>query len=44
MVNISAAMAKNLVDVIFEMADTIKQLGPNPLNKNIKTLQEEIHK
>ena len=44
MVNISAAMAKNLVEVIFEMADTIKQLGPNPLNKNIKTLQEEIHK
>jgi F420-non-reducing hydrogenase iron-sulfur subunit len=44
MVNISAAMAKNLVEVIFEMADTIKQLGPNPLNKNIKTIQEEIHK
>ena len=44
MVNISAAMAKNLVEVIFEMADTIKQLGPNPLNKNIKILQEEIHK
>jgi F420-non-reducing hydrogenase iron-sulfur subunit len=31
MVNISAAMAKNLVDVIFEMVDTIKELGPNPL-------------
>ena len=33
MVNISAAMAKNLVEVIFEMVDTIKQLGPNPLKK-----------
>jgi coenzyme F420-reducing hydrogenase delta subunit len=31
MVNISAAMAKNLVDVIFEMVDTVKQLGPNPI-------------
>ncbi len=36
MVNISAAMAKNLVEVIFEMTDTIKQLGPNPLNKKLK--------
>jgi len=33
MVNISAAMAKNLVDVINEMVGTIKQLGPNPINK-----------
>jgi F420-non-reducing hydrogenase iron-sulfur subunit len=31
MVNISAAMAKNLVDVIIEMVDTVKKLGPNPI-------------
>ena len=31
MVNISAAMAKNLVDVIFDMVDTVKKLGPNPI-------------
>jgi F420-non-reducing hydrogenase iron-sulfur subunit len=43
MVNISAAMAKNLVEVIFEMVDTIKQLGPNPLKTNTKILKEEIH-
>jgi F420-non-reducing hydrogenase iron-sulfur subunit len=44
MVNISAAMAKNLVDVIFEMVDTIKQIGPNPLKTSSKTLKEEIYK
>jgi coenzyme F420-reducing hydrogenase delta subunit len=44
MVNISAAMAKNLVDEIFEMVDTIKQIGPNPLKTNSKILKEEIHK
>ena len=43
-VNISAAMAKNLVDVIFEMVETIKQMGPNPLKTNSKILKEEIHK
>lgn len=31
MVNNSAAMAKNLVEVIFEMVETIKKLGPNPI-------------
>jgi coenzyme F420-reducing hydrogenase delta subunit len=33
MVNISAAMAKNLVEVIFEMVETVKKLGPNPIKK-----------
>ena len=37
MENLSAAMAKPLVDVIHEMVDTIKKLGPNPLrNNNLK--------
>lgn len=44
MVNISAAMAKNLVEVIIEMADVIKTLGPNPVNANNKILKEEIQK
>jgi len=43
MVNISAAMAKNLVDVIFEMVDTVKQLGPNPIKPQFlgKSLKQE---
>jgi hypothetical protein len=47
MVNISAAMAKNLVEVIFEMVDNIKKLGPNPLQTNTKILKScltEIYK
>lgn len=44
MVNISAAMAKNLVEVISEMVDSIKHLGPNPLKTNNKILKEEIQK
>jgi F420-non-reducing hydrogenase iron-sulfur subunit len=36
MVNISAAMAKNLVEVIHEMVYIIKELGPNPINKTVK--------
>jgi F420-non-reducing hydrogenase iron-sulfur subunit len=44
MVNISAAMAINLVEVIFDMVDNIKQLGPNPLKTNNKIIKEEILK
>jgi len=33
MENISAAMAKPLVDIIQEMVDTVKKLGPSPLKK-----------
>jgi coenzyme F420-reducing hydrogenase delta subunit len=44
MVNISAAMAKNLVEVILEMVDIIKKLGPNPINSKNKILKEEIQK
>jgi len=43
MVNISAAMAKNLVDVIHEMVNTVKQLGPNPIkNTNLKSKEEIV--
>lgn len=43
MENISAAMAKPLVDIINEMVATIKELGPNPLKKNkLETKSETI--
>jgi F420-non-reducing hydrogenase iron-sulfur subunit len=44
MVNVSAAGAVNLVKVIFEMVDNIKQLGPNPLILNNTILKEETYK
>jgi len=34
MVNVSAAMARPLADIIIDMVDTVKKLGPSPL-KNI---------
>jgi F420-non-reducing hydrogenase iron-sulfur subunit len=36
MVNVSAAMAKNLVEHINEMVDTVKQLGPNIVKNKIE--------
>ena len=43
MVNISAAMAVNLVEVIHDLIKEIKQLGPNPIkNANVK-LNEETY-
>jgi coenzyme F420-reducing hydrogenase delta subunit len=35
MVNISAAMATNLVAAITDMVQTIKELGPNPIRKSL---------
>jgi F420-non-reducing hydrogenase iron-sulfur subunit len=41
MVNISAAMAVNLVEMINDMVKEIKKLGPNPIGiKNVKLNQE----
>jgi hypothetical protein len=34
MVNISAAMATNLVDAINDMVNIVKELGPNPIYKS----------
>lgn len=44
MVNVSAAMAKPLVEIIFDMVDTVKKLGPSPIknSKKIDTKFEEI--
>jgi len=44
MVNISAAMAINLVEVIHEMVYIIKELGPNPIGIKSSKLKEEINK
>ena len=44
MINNSAAMAQNLVNIINEMVITIKKLGPNPIKKNKLTIKEETTK
>ena len=44
MENISAAMAKPLVDIINEMVDTVKKLGPNPAKKTNKQNLTTIEK
>jgi F420-non-reducing hydrogenase iron-sulfur subunit len=36
MVNISAAMAVNLVDVIHDLVKEIKELGPNPIKIKVQ--------
>jgi len=44
MINVSAAGGPTLVKAIFEMVNTVKQLGPNPIkNSNLKS-KEEITK
>ena len=42
MVNVSAAGAVNLVEIIRIMVNEIKQLGPNPIGKKILKQKEEI--
>ncbi len=42
MVNISAAMAKNLVDIINDMVDTVKKLGPNRVGDPTSTQSTPI--
>ena len=38
MINVSAAGAKPLVDIIHEMVETVKKLGPSPVkNKTVQT-------
>jgi F420-non-reducing hydrogenase iron-sulfur subunit len=43
MINISAAMARPLVDHINDMIEAVKKIGPNPLRKNEKSTKQEIH-
>jgi len=43
MVNLSASMAKPLVDHMIEMVETVKKLGPSPVkNKNLQIKPEII--
>lgn len=41
MVNVSAAMARPLADIIIDMIETVRQLGPNPTNQNGKLTELE---
>ncbi|MDD5399388.1 MAG: hydrogenase iron-sulfur subunit [Dehalococcoidia bacterium] len=41
MVNVSAAMARQLTEHIKEMAETVSKLGPSPLNKAKGTAPQE---
>jgi len=42
MINISAAMARPLVDHINDIIETVKKLGPNPVSGNARKVKEEI--
>ena len=44
MVNVSAAMAHPLADIIIDMVETVRKLGPNPLrlNNNPKELETTL--
>ena len=42
MINISAAMARPLVDHINDMIETVKKIGPNPLAGKVQRVKEEI--
>ena len=37
MVNVSAAMGRPLADIIIDMVETVRKLGPNRLKLNTKT-------
>jgi coenzyme F420-reducing hydrogenase delta subunit len=41
MVNIGAADARPFAEILRNMAETVKKLGPSPLNKN-KAVPQEI--
>jgi F420-non-reducing hydrogenase iron-sulfur subunit len=41
MVNLSAAMARQLTEHINKMAETVKKLGPSPLNRAEKPARQE---
>ncbi len=44
MINISSAMAKPLADNMTDMVNTIKEIGPSPLNSRKKQIKPEIIK
>lgn len=42
MVNISAAMARPFVEHLNELIETVRKLGPSPLNSAVQTTKQEI--
>jgi len=42
MVNVSAAMAKPLSDIIIDMVETVRKLGPSPLKANVSNKTENL--
>jgi coenzyme F420-reducing hydrogenase delta subunit len=42
MVNISAAMARPLADVITDMVHTVRRLGPSPIAANAISITENF--
>jgi F420-non-reducing hydrogenase iron-sulfur subunit len=44
MVNISAAMAPNLVQEIFNMVETVREMGPNPVKNSVKSMTLDENK
>ncbi|MBN1845789.1 MAG: hydrogenase iron-sulfur subunit [Sedimentisphaerales bacterium] len=43
MVNVSAAMARPLADLIIDMVETVRRLGPNPLRTSTPASESETH-
>ena len=43
MVNVSAAMARPLSEVIIDMVETVRKLGPNPMKTKITSENTEKH-
>jgi F420-non-reducing hydrogenase iron-sulfur subunit len=43
MVNVSAAMARPLADLIIDMVETVRKLGPNPLKQFTTSSKTETH-
>ena len=41
MVNVSAAMGRPLADIIIDMVETVRKLGPNPLGQNSTSKKQE---
>ncbi len=42
MVNVSAAMARPLADIITDMVETVRKLGPNPLKQSAETDKKSL--
>lgn len=42
MVNIGAADARRFAEIMREMVDTVRKLGPNPLKKSDTLIKQEI--